>query len=313
MNKNSKIYIAGHNGLAGSAIHRLLVKNGYSNIIFKNSTELDLRNQEKVMSFFNDERPEYVFFAAGTVGGIMANKTYPADFIFDNVTMFFNTINSSYKSNVKKLLYLGSSCIYPRDSPQPIKEEYLLSNYLEESNKPYAISKIAGIELCKSFNQQYNTNYISLMPTNLFGINDNYDLNNSHLVAALIRKIHEAKILNKEEVILWGTGLPRREILISDQLANACLYFMENYNGNDIINIGRGVDFTIKEIANMIKEVVKFNGKIIFDDSKPDGTMQKKLDVSNANNLGWQASGILLEELNIAYNDFVLNYNKYIN
>ncbi|MBC7475210.1 MAG: GDP-L-fucose synthase, partial [Candidatus Sericytochromatia bacterium] len=254
MDKQAKIYVAGHNGLAGSAIVRKLTIEGYNNLLLKTSKELDLRDKTAVYNFFEEEKPEYVFFAAGTVGGIMANKTYPADFIFDNVAMIFNTVDAAYKSKVKKLLYLGSSCIYPKMASQPIKEEYLLTGPLEETNKPYALAKIAGIELCASYNKQYGTNYIALMPTNLFGLKDNYDLNNSHLVAALIRKFYEAKLNNKPFVELWGTGNPRREILSSDQLADACLHFMNTYNENEIINIGKGEDYAINEIAAIIKE-----------------------------------------------------------
>jgi len=274
MDKNSKIYIAGHNGLAGSAILRKLSEQGFSNIIFRTSKEMDLRNASLVNDFFQKERPDYVFFAAGTVGGIMANNTYPAEFLYNNTMMIFNTVDAAFKSKVKKLLYLGSSCIYPRNTSQPISEDSLLSGKLEETNKPYAISKIAGIELCASYNKQYGTNFISLMPTNLFGINDNYNLYNSHLIAALIRKFYEAKLQTKDFVELWGTGSPRREIICSDELADACLFFMNNYNDSDIINIGSGKDFSIKEIAEMIKNISEFEGEIKFDSTKPDGTMK---------------------------------------
>lgn len=312
MEKESKIFVAGHNGLAGSGILRKLQQEGYRNIVVKSSKQLDLRNGSAVADFFAAEKPEYVFFAAGTVGGIMANKTYPADFIFNNVAMIFNTIDAAYKNKVKKLLYLGSSCIYPKMSPQPIKEEYLLTGQLEETNKPYALSKIAGIELCASYNKQYGTNYIALMPTNLFGIKDNYNLQNSHLIAALIRKFYEAKISNKSFVELWGSGTPKREILSSDQLADACVYFMNTYNGNDIINIGKGKDYTIKELAEMIKTISGFEGQIKFDATKPDGTMKKQLDVSKATALGWSATSNILEDLQKSYQDFVKNYTIYI-
>jgi GDP-L-fucose synthase len=298
--------------LAGSAIVRKLKQEGYSNLVVKSSKDLDLRDGAAVSNFFATEKPDYIFFAAGTVGGIMANRTYPADFIYNNVSMIFNTVDAAYKHNVKKLLYLGSSCIYPKMSPQPIKEEYLLTGALEETNKPYALAKIAGIELCASYNKQFETNYIALMPTNLFGIKDNYDSQNSHLVAALIRKFHEAKIFNKPFVELWGSGMPQREILSSDQLADACLYFMLNYQGSEIINIGKGEDFTIKELAEMIKEISRYEGTIQFDATRPDGTMKKQLDVSKAKNLGWVASSDLKEDLQIAYQDFVINYNYYI-
>ena len=312
MNQSSKIYIAGHKGLVGSAILRNLQKQGYSNLVYRTSKELDLRDSSAVMDFFELEKPEYVFFAAGTVGGIMANKTYPADFIYNNISIIVNTIAAAYKNGVKKLLYLGSSCIYPKECPQPIKEEYLLTSTLEGTNKPYALAKIAGVELCHSYNKQYGTNYICLMPTNMFGINDNYDSNNSHLVAALIRKFHEAKIENKEYVELWGTGTPRREILCSEDLAAACIYFMKTYSGNDIINIGKGVDYSIGEIAAIISKIVNYKGKIKYDSSKPDGTMKKQLDVSRATSLGWTSNSDLAEDLQKTYEDFVSNYKHYV-
>jgi len=311
MEKGSKIFVAGNNGLAGSAIVRKLSADGYSNLLIPSSKELDLRISENVSNYFLKERPEYVFFAAGTVGGIMANKTYPADFIVNNISIILNTLQASFKADVRKLVYLGSSCIYPKDSQQPIKEEYLLSGFLEESNKPYAIAKIAGIELCQSFNRQYKTNYICLMPTNLFGINDNYNLNNSHLVAALIRKFHEAKLANKEYVEIWGSGTPKREILCSDDLADACLYFMNVYSGNGIINIGCGVDYTISEIASFIKKISGFAGEIKYDVSKPDGTHRKLLDTGKAEVLGWKSKGDLQSDLLKAYLDFVKNYYSY--
>lgn len=313
MEKEAKIYVAGHNGLAGSAIVRRLINEGYTNLVTKSSGELDLRDRTKVNEFFSLEKPEYVFFAAGTVGGILANKTYPADFIYNNVAMIFNTVDAAHKNNVNKLLYLGSSCIYPKMAPQPIKEDYLLSGELEETNKPYALAKIAGIELCSSYNKQYGTNYIALMPTNLFGIKDNYDLQNSHLIAALIRKFYEAKVNDKPYVELWGSGAPRREVLSSDQLAEACIHFMTNYNGNDFINIGQGKDYTIKELAEMIKDISGYAGEVRFDPTKPDGTMKKQLDVSKAQQLGWQTQSDTLEDLKYAYNDFISNYTYYIN
>lgn len=311
MKKEDKIYIAGHKGLVGSAILRKLQQEGYNNIIVKTSRELDLRDKSAVNAFFEQEKPAYVFFAAGTVGGIMANKTYPADFIYNNVSMVFNTIEAAHKTDVKKLLYLGSSCIYPRESPQPIKEEYLLTGTLEETNRPYALAKIAGIELCRSYNKQFGTDYISLMPTNMFGINDNYDLQNSHLVAALVRKFYEAKQRNAEFVELWGTGTPRREILSSDELADACLYFMLNYSGSDIINIGSGKDYTIRELAEMIKSISGYSGELKFDSTKPDGTMKKQLDVSRAANLGWTTGSDTYKDLQKAYEDFSNNYSQY--
>ncbi|MBM3700837.1 MAG: GDP-L-fucose synthase [Actinobacteria bacterium] len=311
MKKDSIIFIAGHNGLVGSAIMRKLKSEGYERIIFRPSGELDLRSQESVVSFFSKEKPEYIFFAAGTVGGIMANKSYPGDFIYDNLMIISNTLQAARINKVKKFLYLGSSCIYPKNSIQPIKEEYLLTGELEETNKPYALAKIAGIEMCYSFNKQFDMNNICLIPTNIFGINDNYDLTNSHLVAALIRKFHEAKINNSPYVELWGTGTPQREILCSDELANACLFFMLNYNGNEIINIGVGKDYTISQIAEIIKNVTNYKGQIKFDSSKPDGTIKKQLDVSRASNLGWSSTSDLQTDLRRTYLDFITNYNKY--
>ncbi|HEY4148868.1 MAG TPA: GDP-L-fucose synthase [Chitinophagaceae bacterium] len=311
MKKEDKIFIAGHNGLVGSAIVRKLREEGFTNLVMRASKELDLRDKAAVTNFFASEKPAYVFFAAGTVGGIMANKTYPADFIYNNVSMIFNTIDAAYRHQVKKLLYLGSSCIYPKSCPQPIKEEYMLTGQLEETNKPYALAKIAGIELCASYNRQFGTDYISLMPTNMFGINDNYDLQNSHLVAALIRKFYEAKAKKASFVELWGSGAPRREILSSDQLANACFYFMQQYSGSDIINIGCGEDHTISELAGMIKSISGYEGEIKFDSSKPDGTMKKQLDVSRATGLGWSAKSNISEDLKRAYHDFSDNYERY--
>ena len=311
MKKESKIYIAGHKGMVGSAIVRKLDDEGFNNLLTRSSKELDLRNQVDVFNFFEKERPEYVFFAAGTVGGIVANKSYPADFIYNNLSMMLNTLNGARSFDVKKLLYLGSSCIYPKNSVQPIKEEYLLSNMLEESNKPYALAKIAGIELCQSFNRQYGTNYISLMPTNLFGINDNYDSQNSHLVAALIRKFYEATLNNEEFVELWGTGSPRREIVSSDQIASACLYFMLHYNESEIVNIGVGVDYKISEIADLLRDISGFKGQIKYDTSKPDGTPKKQLDVDRARKLGWVANSDLISDLTATYNDFIINYSDY--
>ena len=312
MDKNSKIFIAGHKGLVGSAILRKLLSEGYTEIVVRTSSELDLRNQEKVQSFFSQEKPEYVFFAAGTVGGIMANIKFPADFIYNNIAMSANVVHYSYLNNVKKLLYLGSSCIYPKNSPQPIKEEYLLTGELEETNKPYAMSKLSGIEMCKAYNNQFSTDYFCLIPTNLFGINDNYDLEKSHLVAALIRKFHEAKRRNDQVVKLWGTGKVLREILCVDELADACLYFMNSYSGKDIINIGSGTDYSIAELAEMIKKNSGFRGNIEFDTSKPDGMKRKQLDVSKAASLGWKAKNNLLEDLQKSYDDFSENHVKYI-
>jgi GDP-L-fucose synthase len=313
MDKNSKIYVAGHRGLAGSAIVRRLQSESYQNIIGKTSKELDLRDTVQVNRFFSVEQPEYVFFAAGTVGGILANNTYPADFIYDNVMMIFNTVRAAYENRVKKLLYLGSTCMYPKFAPQPIKEEYLLTGELEETNKPYAIAKIAGIELCRSYNRQFHTEYISLVPTNLFGINDSYDPQNSHFLPALIRKFYEAKINGKEFVELWGTGKPGRDILCSDSLADACLHFMNTYNGNEIINIGSGKEHTITEWAQMIKEISGFEGEIRYDISKPDGTPQRMSDISRAVSLGWQHTGDLKADLKRVYKDFAKNYHNLVN
>ena len=311
MEKNSKIFVAGHNGLVGSAIARKLTLEGYDNLVTRNSKDLDLRDARDVADFFTQEKPEYVFFAAGTVGGIMANIKYPADFIFNNLSMIVNVVENSYKAKVKRMLYLGSSCIYPKNSQQPIKEEYLLSGELEETNKPYAIAKLAGIELCSAFNKQYGTDYICLIPTNLFGINDNYDLEKSHLVAALIRKIYEAKLEGKKSVILWGTGKVLREILSSDELADACLFFMNNYTGNDVINIGSGVDCFVSDLANLIKDIAGYKGFIEFDASKPDGMYKKQLDVKKSTSIGWVAKNQLREDLSRTYNDFVDNYRQY--
>jgi GDP-L-fucose synthase len=311
MHKESKIFVAGYSGLLGSAITRALKERGYPHILTRRSRELDLRDQSAVNAFFEKNEPDYVFFAAGTVGGIMANMEHPADFIFDNLAMAVNCINAARRIGVKKLVYFASSCVYPKGSPQPIKEEYFLTGALEETNKPYAIAKIAGIELCFSFNRQYGTDYIVLMPTNLFGLNDNYHPRNSHLVAALFRKIHEAKINRQDTVTLWGTGNPRREILCADAAADAALYFMEHYKGNDIINIGSGVDYTILEIAERIGTVVGYHGKIIFDPEKPDGMMRKQLDVTRARNLGWVAKNTIDTDLKKTYQDFVTNYQAY--
>ena len=311
MKKDSRIYIAGHKGLVGSAILRKLKTEGYFNIIVQSSRELDLRNQEKVSLFFSKEKPEYVYFAAGKVGGIMANTSYPADFIYENIIMISNTLQAAKINSVEKFLYLGSSCIYPKNSKQPIKEEYLLTGKLEDTNKAYALAKLTGIEMCFAYNKQFGMNNICLIPANLFGINDNYDLTNSHLVAALIRKFHEAKINNLPYVELWGTGTPQREILCSDEVADACLFFMLNYSGNKVINIGVGRDYPISQIAEIIKIVTKYQGQIRFDHSKPDGMMKKQLDVSLASNHGWNSSSELKADLDKTYSDFLTNYDNY--
>ena len=288
MQKNSKIYIAGHRGLAGSAIVRLLSKEGYDNLLLRTSAELDLRDQAAVKIFFETEKPEYVFLAAAKVGGIFANKEYPASFIYENLCIQNNVIHNAHVFGVKKLLFLGSSCIYPKMSPQPIKEEYLLSGYLEPTNDAYAIAKIAGIKMCQSYHKQYGCNFISAMPTNLFGPGDNYDLKNSHVLPALLRKFHEAKINKESSVTVWGTGKPRREFLHSDDLAAACLYLMEQYNDPSIINIGTGKDIPIGEMAELIKTITGFEGDLKFDTSMPDGTFQKVMDVSKIESLGWK-------------------------
>jgi GDP-L-fucose synthase len=306
MDKKSKIYVAGHKGLVGSAIVRRLVSEGYINIITRTHSELDLTRQTEVEDFFKSERPEYVFLAASKVGGILANNTYPAEFIFINTMIQTNIIHCSYLYNVRKLLFLGSSCIYPRDCPQPMKEEYLLSDYLEKTNEPYAIAKILGIKMCQSYNRQYDTRFISVMPTNLYGPNDNFDIETSHVLPALLRKFHEAKLMMDERketnVTIWGTGAPRREFLYVDDLADACLFLMNIYNKSEIINIGTGKDITVRDLAKMIRNVVGFKGEVVFDASMPDGTPRKMLDISKISELGWRSSGIdLLEGINKTY------------
>ena len=287
MHKQSKIYVAGHRGLVGSAIVRKLQELGYENLVCKAHNEVDLMRQEEVEQFFDQERPEYVFLAAAKVGGILANSTYPADFIYNNLVIETNVIHASYLFNVKKLLFLGSSCIYPKDCPQPMKEEYLLSGYLEPTNEPYAIAKIAGIKMCQYYNRQYDTHFISVMPTNLYGPNDNFDLETSHVLPALIKKFHEAKAKDRKEVEIWGTGKPRREFLHVDDLSDACVYLMNHYDESDFINIGTGKDSSIRELAEIVAKVVGFEGNFRCDTSKPDGTPQKLLDVSRLKGLGW--------------------------
>ena len=288
MNKDSKIYVAGHRGLAGSALVRELQRLGYDNLLLRTSAELDLRDQVATQQFFEQEQPEFVFLAAAKVGGIFANKEYPAAFIYENLCIQNNVIHNAYVSGVQKLLFLGSSCIYPKLAPQPIKEEYLLSGYLEPTNDAYAVAKIAGIKMCQAYHKQYGVNFISAMPTNLFGPGDNYDLKNSHVLPALLRKFHEAKINNDPAVTVWGTGKPRREFLHSDDLAAACIFLMENYNDPAIVNIGTGKDIPIGEMAALIKEITGFRGELNFDTSMPDGTFQKLLDVSRLEALGWK-------------------------
>ena len=307
MKLSAKIYVAGHNGMVGSAICRELINKGYNNLIFKSSKELDLRNQQSVQNFFKKQSPEYVFLSAAKVGGILANSTYKADFIYDNLMIQNNVINSSYNSGVKKLLFLGSSCIYPKMSEQPIKEDYLLSGYLEQSNEPYAIAKIAGLKLCQYYKEQYGCDFISLMPTNLYGINDNFDLNNSHVLPALIRKFHEAKIDKKPFVELWGSGTPMREFLYVDDLAEASVFLMKNYSDSSLVNVGTGKDLSILDLATKIKDIIGFSGEIKWDTSKPDGTPKKLLDVSKINNLGWRAKTSLSEGIKRTYSWYVQN------
>jgi GDP-L-fucose synthase len=304
MEKSSKIFVAGHKGMVGSAIVRKLQSEGYNNLVLKTSALLDLRNQSQVEQFFSSEKPEYVFLAAAKVGGILANNTYRADFLYENLMIESNVIHQSYIHKIKKLLFLGSSCIYPKLAPQPLKEEYLLSGYLEETNEPYAIAKIAGIKLCENYRRQYGCDFISAMPTNLYGPNDNYDLNNSHVIPALIRKFHEAKITNKPTVEVWGSGKPMREFLHVDDLGDACLFLMQNYSSDEFINIGCGVDDTIMKIASLIKGVVGFNGKIVFDSSKPDGTPRKLMDISKLTALNWKPKIQLEDGLKSVYELF---------
>ena len=301
MNKQAKIYVAGHRGMVGSAIVRKLEAMGYTSIITRTSKELDLRNQQAVADFFATEKPDYVFLAAAKVGGIVANNTYRAEFIYDNLMMESNIIHQSYVNGVQKLLFLGSSCIYPKMAPQPLKEEYLLSGYLEETNQPYAIAKIAGIELCDSYRAQYGCNFISAMPTNLYGPNDNYDLEKSHVLPAMLRKFITAKTNNEPTVTIWGSGTPRREFLHVDDLAEACLYLMENYNEKGLVNIGTGTDVTILELAQMVKEITGYTGEIVLDASKPDGTPRKLMDVSKINSFGWKASIDLHQGISMVY------------
>src|ERR1035437_3723375 len=295
MEKNNKIYVAGHLGMVGSAIIRTLQQNGFTNIVFRTSKELDLKNQQAVADFFATEKPDFVFLAAAKVGGIVANNTYRAQFIYENLMIQNNIIHNSYLNGVKKLMFLGSSCIYPKMAPQPLKEEYLLTGVLEPTNEPYAIAKIAGIKMCDAYRSQYGCNFISVMPTNLYGPNDNYDLNNSHVLPALIRKFHTAIKQNLESVEIWGTGLPMREFLHVNDLAGACLFLMQKYNEPGLVNIGMGEDITIKDLALLIKEIVKYDGNLIFDTSKPDGTPRKLMDISKLHSFGWKHK-INLEE-----------------
>jgi GDP-L-fucose synthase len=310
MEKHAKIYVAGHRGMVGSAIHRKLQAEGFTNIVYRTSKELDLANQQAVIRFFEEEKPEYVFLAAAKVGGILANNQYRADFIYQNLMIQSNVIHYSYVSGVKKLMFLGSSCIYPKMAPQPLKEEYLLSGYLEPTNEPYAIAKIAGIKMCEAYRDQYGCNFISVMPTNLYGPNDNYDLKSSHVLPALIRKMHEAKLKRQSSVEIWGTGNPRREFLYADDLADACVFLMEHYDGKEFVNVGSGEDITIKELALIIKEITGFEGELKFDTSKPDGTLNKLMDSSKLKNLGWEYKTQLKDGITKAYNDFLLKYSQ---
>lgn len=303
MEKLGKIYIAGHKGMVGSAIHRKLVAEGFSNFIFKTSKELDLRNQKAVQDFFEKEKPEYVFLAAAKVGGIQANNTYRAEFLFDNLMMQNNVIDASYRNGVKKLMFLGSSCIYPKMAPQPLKEDYLLTGTLESTNEPYAIAKIAGIKMCDAYRSQYGCNFISVMPTNLYGPNDNYDLNNSHVLPALLRKFHTAKTENKTFVEVWGSGTPKREFLHVDDLADACYFLMNNYDEAGLVNIGVGDDISIKDLALLIKKIVGYEGELKFDSSKPDGTPRKLMDVTKLHTMGWKHKINLEQGIKMVYEE----------
>lgn len=307
MEKDSKIFIAGHRGMVGSALVRALEQKGYRNIIKRTSQQLDLRKQSDVVNFFEQEKPDYVFLAAAKVGGIIANNTYRADFIYENIAIQTNVIHESYRNNVKKLLFLGSSCIYPKMAPQPLKEDSLLTGLLEPTNEPYAIAKIAGIKMCEAYRAQYDCDFIAAMPTNLYGINDNYHPQNSHVLPALIRRFHEAKVNNEREVVIWGTGAPLREFLYADDLADACLFLMNNYSESQFINIGVGEDLSIKELALIIKEVTGFSGTMQFDTSKPDGTPRKLMDVTRLQKLGWKHKTDLKKGIHLAYQDFLNN------
>lgn len=305
MDKNGKIYIAGHRGMVGSAIYRKLQKEGYTNFITRTSSQLDLRDQQQVAGFFNLEKPDYVFLAAAKVGGIIANNTYRAEFLYDNLQIQNNVIHHSYVNGVKKLMFLGSSCIYPKMAPQPLKEEYLLTGLLESTNEPYAIAKIAGIKMCDAYRAQYGCNYISVMPTNLYGYNDNYHPQNSHVLPALIRRFHEAKEQKLPDVTIWGTGSPKREFLFADDLAEACYYLMLNYDEEGLMNVGTGEDITIKDLAILIKKIIGFEGEIKFDSSKPDGTPRKLMDVTKLHEKGWKHKIELEQGIALAYQDFL--------
>ena len=307
MEKEAKIYVAGHRGMVGSAIVRKLQSLGYTHLLLKTSAELDLRDQAKVAAFFALEKPEYVFLAAAKVGGIVANNTYRADFLYENLAIQNNIIHASFLNKVKKLQFLGSSCIYPKLAPQPLKESYLLSGYLEETNEPYAIAKIAGIKMCEAYRAQYGCDFISVMPTNLYGPNDNYDLENSHVLPAMIRKFQEAKERGDAFMTLWGSGSPMREFLHADDLAEACVYLMETYSDSELVNIGTGIDVTIKDLAETVKQIVGFEGEIKWDTARPDGTPRKLMDVTKLHSLGWKHKIELKEGINLAYQDFLTN------
>ncbi|SHM28062.1 GDP-L-fucose synthase [Chitinophaga jiangningensis] len=308
MQVKDKIYVAGHRGMVGSAIVRQLQKAGFSNIVYRTSAELDLREQAAVAEFFSKEQPDYVFLAAAKVGGIIANNTYRGQFIYENLMIQNNVIHHAYLNNVKKLMFLGSSCIYPKLAPQPMKEEYLLTGPLEPTNEPYAIAKIAGIEMCDAYRAQYGCNYISVMPTNLYGQNDNYDLQNSHVLPAMIRKMHEAKLHGTPEVTIWGTGTPRREFLHADDMADACVFLMQNYDESGLINIGVGEDISIAELAKLVQEVIGYTGNLVFDTTKPDGTPRKLMDISKLERLGWKANIGLKDGVTQVYNEVKNNW-----
>jgi GDP-L-fucose synthase len=309
MDKSARIYIAGHRGMVGSAIYRKLKKEGYQNFITRTSADLDLRNQLQVAEFFELEKPEYIFLAAAKVGGIIANNVYRAEFLYDNLQIQNNIIHNSYLQKAKKLMFLGSSCIYPKLAPQPLKEEYLLTGPLEQTNEPYAIAKIAGIKMCDAYRDQYGCNFVSVMPTNLYGYNDNYHPDNSHVLPALIRRFHEAKEQNAPAVTIWGTGSPKREFLFADDLADACYYLMQNYDEPGLVNIGTGKDISIKELATLIKSIIGFEGEINFDTSKPDGTPRKLMDISKLHDKGWKHKIELEEGIRLAYQDFLSKEN----
>lgn len=312
MKKNDKIYIAGHRGLVGSAIKREFEEQGFTGILVKTHRELDLTDSAAVAEFFEKEKPQYVILAAAKVGGILGNNTYPVEFFTENMKIQLNVIENSFKNNVKKLLFLGSSCIYPKNASQPMKEEYLLSSKLEKTNEMYALAKISGLKLCSAYNREYGTDYISVMPCNLYGLNDNYDLKNAHVLPMLVRRFHEAKVNNQSEVVVWGTGIPKREFMYAGDLAKAVVFLLKNKSASEIgefINIGTGEEITILELAELIKEVVGFKGRIVFDTSKPDGTMRKLMDVSRINNLGWHAQTSLKDGIKLVYEDFLNNRN----